>query len=358
MRKFIKELREGDRVDDFFVVMQREKREAKNGNPYLSVAFSDASGTIGSTVFDDVERLFGVLEPNTIAKVTGSVSSREGKAQLKIFDARTVTENDEIDFSALRPVSPYDREAMFAELESYRAKVKDPFVAKLLASFFEDAEFVKEFKTHTAAKAMHHATVGGLLEHTLGVVRLADAFSDLYPKLDRDLMIAGAMLHDIGKIYEMGGLVATEYTTAGRLLGHIVIGSELVGKACDKIEGFPENVKLQLQHIIVSHHGKQEFGSPCLPQTPEAMALFRADEFDSHIFQAFRAIGDESEQPGDFTSRVKGLDTALYKTEAAKGSGLYSMAFPEGGKIEEPSPKEKEPEVQTSSPRQEDLLSL
>ena len=353
MRKFIKELREGDKVDDFFVVLQREKREAKNGNPYLSVAFSDASGTIGSTVFDDVERLFSVLEPNSIAKVTGSVTARDGKTQLKIFDARSVTENDEIDFFALRPVSPYDVEAMYAELESYRTKIKDPFVAKLLASFFEDAKFVKEFKTHTAAKAMHHAAIGGLLEHTLGVVRLADSFSDLYPKLDRDLMIAGAMLHDIGKIYEMGGLIATEYTTAGRLLGHIVIGSELIGKACDKIEGFPESTKIQLQHIIVSHHGKMEFGSPCLPQTPEAMALFRADEFDSHIFQAFRAIGEESEQAGDFTSRVKGLDTALFKTEAAK-DGVYSMAFPKGGKVMEPAPEE--PEAQVSAPTQDDLF--
>ena len=354
MRKFIKELREGDKVDDFFVVLQREKREAKTGNPYLSLSFADASGSIGSSHFENVDRLFEVFEPNTIVKITGSVAARDGKTYLKIFDARPVKEDDEVDFSALRPVSPYDREAMFKELESYRAKVKDPFVAKLLASFFEEPEFVKEFKTHTAAKAMHHATVGGLLEHTLGVVRLADSFSDLYPKLDRDLMIAGAMLHDIGKLYEMGGLVATEYTAVGRLLGHIVIGSELVGKACDKIEGFPESLKLQLQHIIVSHHGKQEFGSPCLPQTPEAMALFRADEFDSHIFQAFRAIGEESEQPGEFTARVKGLDTALYKTEAAKGNGLYSMAFPEGGKVEEPS--REEPEAADSFPTQDDLF--
>ena len=172
-------------------------------------------------------------------------------------------------------------------------------------------------------------------------------------ELDPALVSAGAMLHDIGKLYEMGGLIATEYTTAGRLLGHIVIGSELIGKACDKIEGFPESTKIQLQHIIVSHHGKMEFGSPCLPQTPEAMALFRADEFDSHIYQAFRAIGEESEQPGDFTSRVKGLDTALYKTEAAKG-GVYSMAFPEGGKVEEPVPEE--PEVSDSAPTQDYLF--
>ncbi|MBO4552889.1 HD domain-containing protein [bacterium] len=353
MRKFIKSLCEGDKVDDFFVVLQREKREARTGNPYLSVAFSDASGTIGSTVFDDVERLFAVLEPNTVVKITGSVACREGKPQLKIFDARPLKKDDKIDFSALRPVSPYDVEAMFAELESFRKKVKDPFVKKLLAAFFDDPDFVREFKTHTAAKAMHHAAIGGLLEHTLGVVRLADSFSDLYPKLDRDLMIAGAMLHDIGKLYEMGGLIATEYTTAGRLLGHIVIGSELVGKACDKIEGFPETTKIQLQHIIVSHHGKLEFGSPCLPQTPEAMALFRADEFDSHIYQAFRAIGEESEQAGDFTSRVKGLDTALYKTEAAK-DGAYSMAFPQGGKVEEPS--NEEPEVSDSAPMQDDLF--
>ena len=354
MRKFIKELREGDRVDDFFVVLQREKRERQGNTPFLSLAFSDSSGIIGGTTFDDVDRLYRVLEPNSIVKLSGNISTYNGKLQLKVFDARPVRDDDNIDFSALRPVSPYDREAMFKELESYRAKVKDPFVAKLLASFFEEAAFVKEFKTHTAAKSMHHAAVGGLLEHTLGVVRLADTFSDLYPKLDRDLMIAGAMLHDIGKLYEMGGFISTEYTAAGRLLGHIVIGSELVGKACDKIEGFPENVKLQLQHIIVSHHGKQEFGSPCLPQTPEAMALFRADEFDSHIFQAFRAISDESEQPGDFTSRVKGLDTALYKTETAKEGGFYSMAFPEGGKVEELS--REEPEVVDSFPTQDDLF--
>lgn len=353
MRKLIKELREGDKFDDFFVVLQREKRERQNAGPYLSLTFSDASGNIGSTIFEDIDRFFRVLEPNSIVKLSGNVTTYNGKTQLKIFDARPVKKDDEVDFSALRPVSPYDVEAMFSELESFRGKVKDPFVAKLLAVFFEDPDFVREFKTHTAAKAMHHAAIGGLLEHTLGVVRLADSLSDLYPKLDRDIMIAGAMLHDIGKLYEMGGLIATEYTTAGRLLGHIVIGSELIGKACDKIEGFPESTKIQLQHIIVSHHGKMEFGSPCLPQTPEAMALFRADEFDSHIYQAFRAIGEESEQPGDFTSRVKGLDTALFKTEAAK-DGVYSMAFPEGGKVMEPAPEE--PEVSDSAPMQDDLF--
>ena len=354
MRKNIKDLREGNKVEEFYAVQQREKKISSKNAPYLNIVLTDRTGTIGATVWSDVERLFSVFEPNTIVKAAGSVTSYDGKLQLKIFDGRPLQESDRVDLSAMRPKSPYDTEAMWKELAAFRAGIKDPFVAKLLASFFDDPGFAAKFKDHTAAKAMHHACLGGLLEHTLGVTRLCAKTAELYPKLDRDLLLAGAMLHDIGKIYEMDGVLTTDYTTEGRLLGHIVIGCELVGKACDAIKDFPSETKLMIRHMIASHHGKLEFGSPVIPQTPEAMALFRADEFDSHIYSAFRAIGEEQDQPGDFTTRVKGLDTALYKTAAAKGDGTYSMAFPEGCE-KAPEPPEEKPEP-PKGPAQTDLF--
>jgi len=355
MRKNISDLREGDKVEEFYAVQQREKKISSNNAPYLNIVLTDKTGSIGATAWNDVERLFAVLEPNTIVKVCGSITKFGEKLQFKIFDARTPREGEDCGSLELyRSKSPYDFEAMWKELEAFRAGIKDPFVAKLLASFFDDPGFAARFKDHTAAKAMHHACAGGLMEHTLGVTRFCAKTAELYPKLDRDLLLAGAMLHDIGKVYEMDGVLTTDYTTEGRLLGHIVIGCELVGRACDAIKDFPAEIKLMIRHMIASHHGKLEFGSPVVPQTPEAMALFRADEFDSHIYSAFRTIGEEQDQPGDFTSRIKGLDTALYKTAAAKGDGTYSMAFPEGCEKEPRTPSE-EPKP-PKGPAQTDLF--
>lgn len=328
MRQTIRDLREGDVVNDFYVVQQCEKRESKFNKAFLTLTLTDATGSVAAAVWEDAERLAKIFEPGRIVKVTGKVGVYEGKPQIKVSDGRLARPEDDVRDSDLRPSTPYDIDEMWEELEAYRKSVRDPYVGKLLAFFFEDPEFAKEFKVHTAAKAMHHAYCGGLLEHTLGVTRLVISMSECYPKMSRDLLIAGAMLHDIGKIYEMGGILSTEYTTLGRLVGHISYASELIGKACDKIEGFPAELRLQLQHLILSHHGKLEFGSPVVPQTPEAMALFRADEFDAHFFMAFRAISDDREQPGEFTSRVKALETALFKTKKARSSETYSMAFP------------------------------
>ena len=354
MRKNIKDLREGDKVEEFYAVQQREKKTGANG-PFLNITLTDRTGSIGAVVWNDVERLFSVLEPNTVVKVSGCVTKFSEKLQIRISDARTPREGE--DYGSLelyRSKSPYDTEAMWKELAAFRAGIKDPFITKLLKSFFDDPGFAAKFKSHTAAKLMHHACAGGLLEHTLGVARFCAKTAELYPKLDRDLLLAGAMLHDIGKLYEMDGVLTTDYTTEGRLLGHIVIGCEMVGRACDAIEGFPAETKLMIRHMIASHHGKLEFGSPVIPQTPEAMALFRADEFDSHIYAAFHTIGEEQDQPGDFTTRIKSLETGLYKTAAAKGDGTYSMAFPEG-REKAPEPPAEKPEP-PKGPAQTDLF--
>ena len=340
MRQNIKDLKEGDIVDNFYAVQQCERRETKIGKAFLSMVLTDATGSIAANLWDDVDRLQKVFEIGTIVKVTGKVGTYDGKPQIKISDGRRARKEDNIKESDIRLGSVYDIEDMWRDLESYRLSVEDPYVSKLLSYFFEDPDFVKEFKVHTAAKAMHHAVCGGLLEHTLGVTRLVISMEKRYPKLSHDLLVAGAMLHDIGKIYEMQGFLSTEYTTLGRLIGHVSYGSELVGKACDKIEGFPEETKLQIQHMLLSHHGRLEFGSPVVPQTPEAMVLFRADELDSHIYMVFHAIGEESEQPGEFTSRIKALDTALYKTEKAKSGGIFSMAYPESRESGAPVPEE------------------
>ncbi len=345
MRQNIRDLKEGDVVDEFYAIQQCDRRETKQGKSFLTLVLTDATGSVSANLWDDVDRLQKIFESGKIVKITGKVGTYEGKPQIKISDGRSLRPGDKINESDVRMGSVYDPEEMWRELEEYRLNVKDPYVAKLLASFFEDPEFIKEFKVHTAAKAMHHAACGGLLEHTLGVTRLVLTMAERYPKLNRDLLTAGAMLHDVGKLYEMQGSLSTEYTTLGRLIGHVAYGSELVGKACDKIEGFPEELRLQLQHMILSHHGRLEFGSPVLPQTPEAMALFRADETDSHLYMVFKAIGEEGEQPGDFTSRVKALETALYKTEAARKGGIYSMAYPAAGKkTAKPAPEQPAPE--------------
>ena len=344
MAKKVKEFKENDIIENFLLVTQCERRTASNDKVFLRVSFGDNTGTLTGCIWDDVERFQEICKPGEIVKVTGRVSSYEGKPQLKVSDVRARFSNEEVDLSEFCRATPYDVSAMWEELETYRASIKDPFIIKLLAKFFA-GESGARFRNATAAKKMHHAYVGGLLEHTLGVVRMCADFCERYPKLQRDLLLAGAFLHDIGKLQEMTGGSATEYTRVGLLKGHLVIGSELVGKAADEIEDFPEEYKLELQHMLLSHHGKLEFGSPILPQTPEALALSRADDADAHFYQLFAAIADEKETPGDFTSKIFGLDTSVLKTEAAKASEPLSMAAPKKKEKKAPAEKAKSPEA-------------
>lgn len=280
---FVADLKEGERIDDLFLVKSAKIGETRAGKPYLVVTVMDRSGEISGPVWDNVEALQTVCVPGEVVRLTGMVQSYRDKPQLR-FDGVRKAGPEAIDLRLFVPATTRNREEMAVELHNLIRTVSDPSLKKLLGHFFKKGDWWDKFQEAPAAKGIHHAYVGGLLEHSLSVAGIADFLSTHYQGVDRSLLIAGALLHDIGKLVELtmeGGVV--EYTVQGRLKGHLVIGSEMVAQAAAKIADFPEDVLAQLQHLILSHHGRQEFGSPAVPMTVEAFILSFLDDLDAKM---------------------------------------------------------------------------
>lgn len=283
-RMFIEELQEGARIDDRFLVKSARLSETRAGKPYLVLTVMDKSGELGGPVWDNAEQLHDICKPGNCVRVRGQVQSYRDKLQLKVDEIQPVPVS-EVDLSDFLPSTPHDRIEMAAELQALVRSVNDPFIKKLLSHFFKKDQVTwTMFQEAPAAKGIHHAYVGGLLEHALSMAKLADMLSSHYPGVNRSLLIAGALLHDLGKVNELrmeNGII--DYTDSGRLKGHLVMGSEMVSNVAAGIRDFPEDLLEQLQHLILSHHGKQEFGSPVVPMTVEAMLLNHIDEMDSKM---------------------------------------------------------------------------
>lgn len=281
--QFIDQLKEGDRFDDLFLVKGVRHAETKAGKPYLVLTVMDRTGELSGPVWEEVGYYSDICQPGNIVKLTGSIRSFQSTLQLKVDEAVVIDDQD-IDLAFFLPSTMRDREDMALELQKIVHTVDDPFVRKLLLKFFKKGRLWDKFQDAPAAKGIHHAYVGGLLEHTLSVVQIADLLSTHYHGIDRSLLLAGALLHDIGKLEELAvnkGVV--DYTSSGRLKGHLVIGSEMVGEAAAEIDNFPQDRLEQIQHLILSHHGRQEFGSPTVPMTVEAFLLSFLDDLDAKM---------------------------------------------------------------------------
>ena len=280
--KYIESFREGDRINDVYLCKFKQAALTKAGKPYDIVILQDKTGTIDSKIWDPGSVGIDEFDVMDYVAIAGDVSSYQGNLQLSIKRARKVGEG-EYDPKDYLPVSEYDIDGMFVELMGYINSIKNPYLNKLLHAFFDNATFEKKFKFHSAAKSVHHGFVGGLLEHTLSVTRNCDFFAKNYPILNRDLLLTAAMFHDIGKLAELSTFPENDYTDAGQLLGHIVIGCEWVSGEIKKIEGFPVVLANELKHCILAHHGELEFGSPKKPALVEALCLSFADNLDAKM---------------------------------------------------------------------------
>jgi 3'-5' exoribonuclease len=282
-RCFVDQLKEGDRIDDAFLVKSARIAETKAGKPYLILTVMDKSGEISGPAWDDAEALGERCQPGNFIRLLGQVQSYREKLQLKIEGVEVLSETD-VDPADFVAVSARDLDEMAEAVQEVVRSVHNPFIKRLLQRFFKKGELWDAFKTAPAAKGIHHAYVGGLLEHCLSMARVADFLSSHYPGVDRSLLLAGVLLHDIGKVKELQAEVGLiDYTSEGRLKGHLVIGSELVAAEAHALRDFPEELLTQLQHLILSHHGRQEFGSPTVPMTVEAFLLSQIDEMDSKM---------------------------------------------------------------------------
>ena len=252
--KFIESLREGERINDVYLCKYKQSAVTKNGKPYENVILQDKTGTIDAKIWDPNSMGIDDFEMMDYVAVMGDVSSFQGALQVSIKRVRKVREG-EYDPANYLPVSEYDIEDMYKQLLGFVNGIKNPYLSKVAKHFFvEDTAFVKQFKFSSAAKSVHHGFVGGLLEHTLSVLKLCQFYVKQYPILNEDLLYTAALCHDIGKVYELSAFPLNDYTDDGQLLGHIVMGCEMVGEQIRTIEGFPKKLGNELKHCILAHH--------------------------------------------------------------------------------------------------------
>lgn len=296
--KYIESFREGERVSGIYLCKFRQSALTKAGKSYENLIFQDKTGTIDSKIWDPNSGGIEDFDAMDYVDIVADVTMFQGQPQLNVKRARKAREG-EYNPADYLPVSSKDIEVMYKELLGFVAKVKDPYLSKLLKSLFvEDVEFAKTFKFSSAAKTVHHGFVGGLLEHTLSVTKLCEYYVNYYPMINADLLYTAAMCHDIGKVYELSPFPENDYTDEGQLLGHIMIGAEMVGDRIRDIPGFPIKLGNELKHCILAHHGELEYGSPKKPALLEAVALNFADNTDAHLQTMIEALTAAGENQG------------------------------------------------------------
>lgn len=312
--KYIEQFREGERINQILLCKHKQSAVTKNGKPYENLILQDKTGTLDAKIWDPDSQGIDSFEALDYIGVVGDVTSFQGALQLNVKRVRKVF-SDEYDPQDYLPVSGRDIDEMYAELKSYIQTVSNPYLHKLLAAFFlENEDFAKRFKSHSAAKSVHHGFIGGLLEHTLSVTALCDAFCKQYPILNRDLLLSAAMLHDIGKLEELSDFPANDYTDEGQLLGHIVIGTEWIGGYIRTVPDFPKRLSGELKHCILAHHGELEFGSPKKPALIEAVALHFADNMDAKMETLKEAFANVPEGNTEWLGYNRLLETNIRKT--------------------------------------------
>ena len=311
--KYISTLREGERISEVFLVKSKNTAMTKNGKPYDNVILQDKTGTLDAKIWDVGSVGIEEFEALDYVYITGDITSFQGNLQCSIKRARKVAVG-EYDPADYLPVSSKDIDEMFSELMGLINAVNNPYLSKLLHGFFDDEDFQKRFKFHSAAKSVHHGFVGGLLEHTLSVAKNCDFFADRYPVLNRDLLVTAAIFHDVGKLQELSTFPENDYTDAGQLLGHIMIGAEWVGDEIKKIEGFPVVLANELKHCILAHHGELEFGSPKKPALIEALALSFADNIDAKMETFTELLSVVPENNADWQGYNSFMETNYRRT--------------------------------------------
>ncbi len=308
---FIKDIRAGDSLDDVFVLSEKTMAQKRDGNNFLNITLSDKTGNIRGVIWDRVDDISAGTASGDFVQIQGTVSEYKGMLQLVVKNMTTLP-SDSINPSDFLPATHRDIDKMFLRLLKITASMEAEHLKKLFEAFFNDMNFVGKFKNAPAAKKMHHAYIGGLLEHTLSMALLADRISGHYSGVDRDLLLAGAILHDIGKIREFNYKYSIDYSDEGRFLSHIVIGIMMLDEKIQALEDFPEDQAVLLRHMIVSHHGTREFGSPEPPKTIEAVLLNYIDEIDAKVngIRDFIATEDPNES---WTSYHRLLGRHFYK---------------------------------------------
>ena len=312
-------LRDGDGFEGFYVVKESSFQTAVNGKNYIRMTIGDASGSLQANVWDANRELYNLCPSGSVVKIQGVAESYKGKAQVRIGRFRPAHES-EVDFDGFMPKSSRDTGEMRDELLALIDSLRDSDYKALALAFFGDTRLMDAFARSPAARDMHHAFIGGLIEHTLSIARMADAFA-ARNRVDRDLLLLGALLHDIGKVEELSAKFTIDYTDRGKLLGHLYIGAEMAGRRAAQIPGFPAEKLVLVQHLILSHHGRYEYGSPVLPKIPEAFALHHLDNLDAKVETSNKLLDAIVDPEKTWTEYSRAMETQLYRSEAREKAG-------------------------------------
>ena len=311
---YVTELTPGTRLQTTFLVQSKERKTASTGKPYLDLELRDASGVIRAKVWD-CDRLDQDFEVEDFVLVQGHVEAYKGTPQVVVNAIRRCADQ-EIDPRDYFPRSSRDPEEMYAELVSRLERMPEGPLRRLLLAVVQDPAIAAKLKLAPAAMSFHHAYLGGLLEHVLSLIQLGDQISDHYGSLRRDLVLAGLVLHDVGKIEELNYLRSFRYTTRGQLVGHIALALGIVREKLRAIPDFPDALRDQIEHLILSHHGKLEFGSPREPMFPEALVVHYLDDLDSKLESMRAQYAADKDRAGDWTARNPALKRELLKPTA------------------------------------------
>ena len=292
--RFVKDIKEGEAVRDLFLVAAKAQLSSNAGKPYLNLALRDRTGQFEARVWDRAEEIGKRFDRDDIVEVSGTAIQYQGRMQLKVHDVQK-SAGTKPDMSDFLPVTKQGIEPLWKRLRALVAEIADPDLRRLLDQVYSDspeAETARRFRQAPGGKSMHHDYIGGLLEHTVSVAEICRFLSGHYEGVDRGMLIAGALLHDVGKVEELSYEGTFDYTDEGRLLGHLYMGAEYVSRVCDGIGGFPLEKKMLLKHMILSHHGELEFGSPKRPKTLEAILLHFVENMDAKANAFTEAMAD------------------------------------------------------------------
>ncbi len=359
---FVCDLEEGEHIQSIFLVADKTLRTTKSGNPFLALDLMDKTGNVDSKVWDEAEALSTRFEKEDFIIVDAQVESYRGQLQLNVRDLKRI-DDDQVALEDFIPASRWDRDEMLEQLKDVVGReIKSPEMLRFFDALFEEKQLMKQFRLAPAAKGNHHAYLGGLLEHALSMTRLAVRmtrhYAHYYPgMINQDLVIAGCVLHDIGKCFELSYGRSFDYTTSGQLVGHIVQGVELITWIAKKVSPpLPAEMLMQLKHMVLSHHGKLEYGSPVLPRTPEALLLHEIDMIDSRMNMCANVIADHEDGTNSeaaWTEYQRLFQGRLYMGEET-GTQWAKTVVPAEGEIDGPgSAPVVEADAAPSSPRRQ-----
>lgn len=312
-RQYVESLQEGDTVNDYFIASRKDLREQQKGGKFLGMVFKDRTGEIGGILWTNAVAVARNFELGDVVNVRGTVTSYQDRLQVRVDQVLPLRE-EEYNLADLI-FEPENTEEISVKFRAIMDTIQDEWLRKLVFSFLDDAEFMARFSTAAAGKKWHHAFRGGLILHCYELAQLAVAASGVIPRIDRDVLLTGVLVHDVGKIDEMTHDLFVDYTTQGKLLGHLAIGAEMVQRRIDALPGFPESLRLQVLHCVWSHHGELVNGSPVVPKTLEALVLYHIDNLDAQA-DAFMRIMDETRDKGQIWSDyIQMIDRQVWTKE-------------------------------------------